>query len=262
MNSPTVNFDVCERIFLKIGSRIQRLTIATVHFRFPLDFFSNLKSLIICSPFEISLDQFTPIFNSLQFQKLNCFQLQSKICINNHYFRSIKIIFSHIFHAQNSLHTFEWLSTLCISDVQLMINTLTINKYIRSLSLKLCDFRALDFLFQYTPNLKELNLIGSSYLRSQDPLFSARQMPVIRLEKFSFTASIDGSVNWLYRPYISPLIDLLKQFSSSLIVLSIDLNQKCILENQDFNFNTLITDFLQGMTQLKTFRFYVRLGSS
>ena len=261
VNFSTGNFDVWQHIFSKIGPGIRQLTITTRHFRFPLDMFPNLESLIICSPFEIKFDEFSLILDSSQIQKLKSFQFQSEICDNRPYFNYINEFFTHIFHAQSSLHTFEWLSTLDSSYLQLMINTLEINRNIHSLSLKLCGFRGLDCLLRCTPNLKDLNLTGSSFISPQNSL-SARQMPVIRLDKFSFTASIDGSVNWSYKKYISPLIDLVKQFSSSLTVLSIDLSHKYILEDRMFIINRLAADFLPLTIQLKIFRFYVRLEQS
>jgi hypothetical protein len=256
--TPTTNLNFWQNILPIIGSNIEQLIITTIDFS-SLNLFSNLKSLIIHSPFEIDPDQLNSIFQSKQFEKLNSLKIKSEIYYKNYNLNSTKKIFQYKYYSADSLETPECWSTLLTSDIQ-VIKYLTINKNIHSLSLNLFDFDNLISLLRHTPNLKDLNVIGNSFCRRRT-LTTTRNWPEIKLKKFYFTATIDDHVTWTYEHYFLPLTDLIKQFSSSLICLSIDLSQNWILENGDNKFDgiTLKKQLLESMIELKTFHLYVKL---
>jgi hypothetical protein len=185
--------------------------------------FSNLKSVIICSRFEIDPDQLNSILQSKQLEKLNSLKIKSEIYYKNLNLNSTKKNFQNRYYSGNSLETSECWSTLSTSDIE-VIKYLTINKNIHSLSLNIFYFDNLISLLRHTPNLKDLNIIGNSFCR-RHTLTTNRNWPKIKLEKFYFTVPIDGHLTWTYGHYFLPLIDLIKQFSSSLIYLSINFSQ-------------------------------------
>jgi hypothetical protein len=229
---PTTNFYFWENILSIIGSQIKCLTITTIDFNILLKLFSNLKSLIIDSPFLINYNQLNSILESEQFNKLNSFKIKSQIYCEKFQDTLLK----NIFHSKNSLETFECLPTLYLSYFG-DINNLTINNNIHSLSLKLYDLDKFGSLLEYTPNLKYLNLIVIASVFYENRLTKILQLSKIKLEKFNFTAEINLSTNTTYEKYFIPLTHFIKQFSSTLIYLSINLSQIYIEETDRFQFS-------------------------
>lgn len=256
--TPTRNLNFWQNILPIIGSNIEQLIITTINFT-SLNLFSNLKSVIICSRFEIDPDQLNSILQNKQLDKLNSLKIKSEIYYKNYNLNSTKKIFQNRCYSGNSLETPQCWSTLLTSDIE-VLKYLTINKNIHSLSLNLFDFDNLISLLRHTPNLRDLNIIGTTF-SPRHTLTNNRNWSTIKLEKFYFTAPIDDHITWTYGHYFLPLIDLIKQFSSSLICLSIDLSQKWMLEEGDNKFDgiTLKKQLLESMIKLKKFHLYVRL---
>jgi hypothetical protein len=100
-----------ENILPIIGSQIQCLTITTIDFNISLKLYSTLKSLIIDFPFLINSNQLNSILESEQFNKLNSFKIKSQI----HYEKFQDTFVKNVFHSENSLETFEFLSGLYLS---------------------------------------------------------------------------------------------------------------------------------------------------
>ncbi|CAF4126642.1 unnamed protein product, partial [Adineta steineri] len=59
---PTTNFDTSKNILSVIESRIELINITSIDLPFPLEYFSNLKSIIISTPYGLSKDQMKLIF--------------------------------------------------------------------------------------------------------------------------------------------------------------------------------------------------------
>jgi hypothetical protein len=256
LESPTADFYVWDNILLNIGSHIQHLRITTVDFDFSLKLFSNLKYLIISSPFPVNYERLYSLFESQQFHQLIFFKIQSEIFHRfDHYGELEGSLFKTIFNHQNSLEIFQSSSKLHASFLRNIPN-LEININLRSLSLKLTNFINVFPLLDYTPNLKYLNLIVTSFCTHDELYFSQ-----INLEKFIFTTETIRSSYGSFEQYFLSLTNLIKRFSSSLIYLSIDLSRLEITHSYGYRFdgNTLQQQLLESMTQLKTFHFYARL---
>jgi hypothetical protein len=108
-------------------------------------------------------------------------------------------------------------------------------------------------LLKYTPNLKYLNVQSKQSDRYQIPLNKIN----IKLEQLYLTLKRDP-----YREIdFDPLINGIKQFSSSLICLSLNLVALEIADRTQIPFNsTKLQQFLQSMTELKQFHLYAQLG--
>jgi len=259
--TPMTNFYFWQRILSTIGSQIQCLSITTIDFYFSLDLFPNLKSIIISSPFLINSNRLYSIFENKQFNKLNSFKIKSEIhSRENHYEQFEKTLLKKIFHNENSLQIFEFLSGLDLSYFK-TINNLEINKNIHSLSLKLSILSRIFSFIEYTPNLKYLNLIITSLCYDHE-LNKEFNLSKIKLEKFYFTLESslisDNDVK-----YFISLRNFIKQFSLSLICLSINLSQSKIVKGIKFQINgiTLQKQLLESMIKLKKFHFYICLYS-
>ncbi|CAF0820761.1 unnamed protein product [Adineta steineri] len=62
---PTKNFDTWKNILSVIGPRIELLSITSIGLPFPLEYFSNLKSIIISTPYGLPDDQMKLIFENI-----------------------------------------------------------------------------------------------------------------------------------------------------------------------------------------------------
>jgi hypothetical protein len=242
--SPITNFRFWENILPIIKSQVQCLTLTTIDFCSSLDLFPNLKCLIISFPIPIDYEELTLILKSEQFKKLNSFKIQNEI-----FFKEEETLLVDIFHHENSLQIFEYSSALSSREM----SNLPININIQSLSLKLTNFVPIVSLLDYTPNLKYLNLLVRTFWHVD---ISDRKVDLskIKLKQIFFTLE-NGEIK--ERSFLV-LTNFLKQFSSSLICLSLNLNQ--IGTNEQFQFNgiTLQQQLLNSMVQLKTFHLYAQ----
>jgi hypothetical protein len=135
------------------------------------------------------------------------------------------------------------------------MNNLSINENLRSLSLKTFDYTDAFTLLEYTPNLKSFKLIITSF-RRRYRLHKDVDLSKVKLENIDLTyekMDHDYSMNQIDFHLFT---NFLKQFSSSLIYLSINLNNLRIT-NFQINGITLQQQLLESMIHLKTFHLYV-----
>jgi hypothetical protein len=69
--------NIWENILLKIGSQMKCLNINTYDLSFSLKYFSNFKSIIICS-YALFDEKFQNFIESEQFQNLESFKVKEK----------------------------------------------------------------------------------------------------------------------------------------------------------------------------------------
>jgi len=140
------------------------------------------------------------------------------------------------------------------------MNYLKANVNIYALSLKLISFIDILSLLEYVPNLKYFNLIVTSFDEHRR-LNKEFHLSNIKLEKFYFTYQTDKENSSIHQENFLLLTNFIKQFSSSLIYLSINLNEICISETNEFQLNGILLQqkFLESMIKLKTFHLYIKL---
>ncbi|CAF3886906.1 unnamed protein product [Rotaria sp. Silwood2] len=246
-----------------IGSQIQYLTINTIDFTFPLTLFPNLKSIIISSPVPIDYEQIDFILKSEQFNKLNSFKIKNEIfnkVMSYAYSKECeRSFFKKVFNNDNSLETFECLSEIYFCSLK-VIDNIVGNINIHSLSLKSAEFSSAFSFLKYTPNLKIFHLIATTYYL-HDKLDEELDLSKIKLEKLHLTLKIDASDGIVGGQQFRLLTSLIKQFSSSLIYLSLNLNIIKIGTVDDIPLNgiQLQQQLLEPMTQLQQFHLYAKL---
>jgi hypothetical protein len=187
------------------------------------------------------------------FEYLFCNDIISVFFDFNQRFNSI------IFEYQYLLNNFE----TTIRNLYFWENVLSIiESQIQCLTITTIDF---DFSLKFFPNLKFL-ITSSPFPFNYERLYSIFEseqfnLSKINLEKFDFTSETAGSDYCTFEQYFLSLINLIKQFSSTLIYLSIDLSRENIVKDSRFQLNgiKLQQQLLESMTQLKTFHFYTRL---
>ncbi|CAF0947087.1 unnamed protein product [Adineta steineri] len=227
-----------------IQSRVEYLTITDINSCFSLDLFPNLKSVIISTAFPIYTDEITSITTSNQFRKLTTLKIHSKI-LNRNVWSDTFCIYQAVFYHENAFKTFELSSNL---DIRVLENAINVN--IQSLTIQLSYIRSTLILLENTPNLKYFDLTLSS-LYPIDPLKKEFDITHIKLKKLLIT--LGSSINEKNFPIIAYFI---KQFSSSLIHLSLNFNSIQLKENQ-FDGFILQRQLLNSMTQLKNFHLLV-----
>jgi hypothetical protein len=223
------------------------LVITTPDFSFSSDLFPNLKLLIISSSLPISSDQLILILESKQFQKLNSLKIKGEII--NESDAHIPLLEEKIFSNENCLHTYEYLPKLCQNSTD--VNNLKVSVNLRSLSLKVADCKFLFELLKSTPNLKYLNVLLLDLLHLNEPNM---KFSSIKLEKLSLIVQ-NGAISQRSFHFLTSFI---KQFCSSLIYLSLDLNQ---IKTREFQFDGFILEqqLLESMIQLKSFHLYMQV---
>ncbi len=249
--TPTNNFSFWQTILPTINSQIECLTITSPDCSFSLDLFPNLKSLIISSSLPIYYDELALILKSEQFKKLNLFKIKSEI-ISKRDCHEIPVL-QKVLNNENSLRIFESVSEL-YENFEYM-NNLKNSVNLQSLSLKLLFLSCLLPILSYTPNLKYLNIL---LLRSFDISNQSNpniDLSKIKLKNFSFALE----KNEIAQSDFLFLTWFINQFSSSLIYLSLNLNETNI-DRFQFDGFTLQQQFLKSMIQLKSFHFYAQLG--
>lgn len=260
---PINNIHYWTNLFPTIQLSIQCLIIKTIDISFSLDLFLNLKTLIISSSFPICCEQFKFIFEYKNFNKLINFKIKNEIFQNDKSSYNYKIfrqnLFEKIFSDENWIENFECLSELTLYNTR-EINHFIINKNIQRLSLKSTHSIDAFCLLKYTPNLKSFYLIITSFYHNDD-LNKTFHLSQIQLERFSLTLHNDLEYVEIYEKNLLSLINLIQQFSYSLIFLSLNLSRVCICETNTFQFNGnfLQQQLLKSMIKLKQFHFYVKL---
>ena len=255
---PKTNFDYWEKTLPMIESDIRTLKMNDVKPSFPLTLFSNLTSLIIrasCYGFD---EQLKSILENDQFQTLKTFKIKGE-----HFFKEIienssehykQKLFRKVFSNGNLLQTFECQSRIESIPLE-FFHAFSFHSHLESLTLNLeCLIDAL-LMMQYTPNLKYLNITSEPLVL--DVEYVIPKVKRIKLEKFilTFEKMADRPIEMNYQQ----LKTIIKQFSSSLISLSLDFVQVNIDPADAFLFNgiRLEEELLESMVHLKDFRLYV-----
>jgi hypothetical protein len=206
--------------------------------------------MIISSSLPIYYDQLNHILENKQFQKLNSLKIKGKI-INKSDAR-VPLFSEKIFSNENSLHTYEYLPELYQNSTD--VNNLKVSVNLRSLSLNVADCKFLFQLLSYTPNLKHLNLLLLDLFHLNERTNSNMKFSSIKLEKISLVVQL-GTITQTSFQFLTSFI---KQFSLSLIYLSLDFNQ---IKTREFQFDGFILQqyLLESMIQLKSFHLYMQV---
>jgi hypothetical protein len=203
--------------------------------------------VIISSSLPIYYDQLTSILESKQFQKLTSMKIKGEIINKND--ARVPLLSEKIFSNKNSLHTYEYLPKCYPNSTD--VNNLKVSVNLRSLSLKVADCKFFFQLLNYTPNLKYLNLILLNFFNLNEPNMKYSS---IKLEKISLVVQLAA----ISQRSFHFLTSFIKQFSLSLIYLSLDLDQ---LKTREFQFDGFILQqqLLESMIQLKSFHLFMEL---
>ncbi|CAF3981763.1 unnamed protein product, partial [Rotaria sp. Silwood1] len=216
-----------------IGSRIEFLNINTINFSLSLTYFPNIKSLILSSPIDVLNEQLKLILESEQFQKIHSFKIKE----NKFYFDRLydNYLIKKILNDQNSLEIFQYsLITLPLSLIG--TSNLKINFNLYSLT-----------LISYTPNLTCLNVQLKPPYRFQELIhmtnIKLKQLHLKLIENETREYPLSNDVQ---------LFNGIKQFSSSLICLSLNLVGLDTKTKNEIPFNSIkLQQFLESMTELK-----------
>jgi hypothetical protein len=250
---PTTNLNTWKKILSIISSQIESLNI--INLSLPLTYFPNLKSIIISSPYVLPSNELKSILKSEQFQNLHSFKIKEiKREDFDAYYTNLSEynIFKNVFNRQSSLKIFQYsliTSALTLRDRRYFET----NFNLHSLTLKLTDFKTIFKWIQFTPNLKYLNVQSKHCSNHELPLNKVD----IKLEQLYVTlkTGYDRELE------SDSLTDGIKQFSSSLSCLSLNLVGSFIGNPNKFPFNSnKLQQFLESMTELKQFHLYAKLS--
>jgi hypothetical protein len=229
-----------------------------------LTYFPNLKSIIISSPYGFSEDQLRLIFESKYFTQLHTFKIKEKriysnklsyqflvtrnIILTRHY------VLENVLTDKSMLKTFHYLSA---THLEIFSITYQNNVNLRSLKLILSDFLYIFVLISYTPNLEYLNV----HCR---PPWKHEWLKKTNIKLKEFYLKLDTMID--PNPHRSPqpidfdsLTNSIKQFSSSLTCLSLDLVDLSMQTIDDFFFDsTKLRQLLEPINELKRFHLYVK----
>jgi len=195
------------------------------------------------------------IIENNQFQNLSSFKIKHEKIFTNPYLPDNVIyvdnIFEKVFNQNNSLEIFEY--SLMIRSCEIYTYNLQINFNLHSLILVFTSFHTIFDLIEYTPNLK--------YLKVTTGVPSANSQPIntinIKLKQLHLTLNkMNDYVDF------DRVIDGIKQFSSSLMCLSLDLVDYSVRGINEFSFSRLkLPQLLESMKELKQFHLYTKLPS-
>ncbi|CAF1425500.1 unnamed protein product [Rotaria sordida] len=266
LNLPTTNLNIWRNIFLDIGSQIESININTNDLSFSLIYFPNLKSILISSPFGLPSKQLKLILESDQFQKLHSFKLKE----NKYFFQQFFIkylnydnnyIYRKVFNHKNSLEVFQY-PLLTPSLTTLITFRFETNLNLHSLTLMLTYFQDIFILIKFTPNLKYLNIHSESPYIDQSSINDVD----IKLKEFYLTLNCESQelVSWMPKEIdFNQLIHGIKQFSSSLTCLSINLVDLKIKTTNEIPFNNIkLQQLLESMKELEQFHLCTKLPDS
>lgn len=254
-----------ENILPNIESEIRVLKLTDLEFSQPLSLFSNLTTLIISTPYNLFNDDFKKILKSTPFQMLKSFKIKSQLLITE----SINIVnlndeqklFQQVFSNNNILETFEYLSP--ISSISMnFFQTLSFNPNIQSLTLNFDRLINISHIIQFTPSLKYLNAKIQSPVKKNQYIWP--KVKRVKLEKIFLTFYNRNNIDQPIEIDYQQIKSLLKQFSSSLICLSLNFADLKVNENDDFLFNgtRLKEELLISLMQLQDFRLFLNLSNN
>lgn len=214
-----------------------------------MDIFPNLQSLIISSSLAIYDDELFLILKSEQFKRLLSLKIKNEIVLKNNSY--VVTILRMVLQEENTLHIFESLPEVYLSFSN--VSNLKAGVNLRSLSLRLPMIQGVFSLLGYIPNLKYFNL-GLTAILVPDQSHPTTDLSYIKLEKFSLVMHGNG----VYRGNFPFLASFIKQFSSSLCCLSLNINN-VYTDDLVFNGLTLQQQLLEPLIQLKSFHLYTLL---
>jgi hypothetical protein len=241
---PTKNLDTWKNILSVTKSRIESLNITSIDLLFSLEYFSNLKSIIISTLYGFPNDQMKLIFESKIFTQLHSFKIKENlIYFTESFFPHYKSLLKIFHYPLNIIYPKDGLTSYGI------------NLNLHSLKLILNEFQDIFSLISYTPNLEYLNI--------RTKLSSTRITPIekshIKLKQFYLT--LKQSIS--YHNNLNELINGIKQFSSSLTCLSLNLVDCTDIRENGIQFNGVeLQQLLESMIELKQFHLYAKLNSN
>ncbi|CAF2831649.1 unnamed protein product [Rotaria sp. Silwood2] len=259
---PTTNISIWKNILSNIVSQIEILNISTIDITFQLSLFPNLKSIIISSSHGFPDEELISIIECDIFKYLHCLIIkENKIFpdpVSENFIIKQNIILKKIFNYKNSLKTFQY-SSVIPPLAQTDINTFQIYISLYSLTLILTDFKDIYSVIFYTPNLKYLNIQCESPYQHHNPIININ----IKLKQFYLKLIQKLSPSYGRRPFqidFNQLFNCIKQFSSSLVCLSLDFVELNIETEDEFPFNSIkLQQLLESMRELKNFYLYAKL---
>ena len=253
---PRTNLNLWRKIVPLISCRIECLHINTIYFSFPLNSFSNIKSIIISSSHGFADEELKSILISEQFQRLETFRIisndRSSTCYNI-YLNDHSQILNEVFTNRTSLKIFEY-SFVLLPLKFVHIDHYQMNCILQSLTLILTNYEDIFSLVEYTPNLKYLNIQSKPLSRSVRLIKKLN----LKLERFELKLTTNHSAESLID--FDQLMNNIQPFSSSLIFLSLNLADLDIFNRNQIPFDFVkLKQWLESMLQLKQFHFYAKL---
>ncbi|CAF0989499.1 unnamed protein product [Adineta steineri] len=253
---PTKNFDTWKNILSVIGSWIESLNITSIGLPFPVEYFSNLKSIIISTPYGLPDDQMKLIFRSKSFAQLHSFKIKENLIYSTESFSSRLInqnnVLRKVFNNKSLLQKFHY--PWIIKYAKDRLSGYEINLNLHSLTLILNEFQDIFSLISYTPNLKYLNIRTQLSRTCITPIEKSN----INLKQFYLT--LKESISFFDDS--NELINGIKHFSSSLTCLSLNLIECTDIRKFEFPFNSVeLQQLLESMIEFKQFHLYAILES-
>jgi hypothetical protein len=256
LESPRINFYTWESILSIIGSQIECLNITTNYLSFSLKYFPNIRSIIISSPFGLPDEELKSIIESELFQNLHSFEIiEEKILSDKSYNNTVSdkdYLFKRIFDHKNSLEILT-IPSFCIKT----IDNLNVNFNLHSMTLNIINFENIFLLIESAPNLEYLNVETDIPQENQHQIWI--NVSNIKLKQlYSTLHSISDASNKMNR-----LNHCIKQFSSSLICLSLNLTHLVMKNVNEIPFNSIkLQQFLEPMKKLKEFHLHAKLDQT
>jgi hypothetical protein len=262
---PTTNFTFWQNILPLIESEIECLDYTTNGLYFPLNLFSNLKSIIIPSSFSFYYNQLSLLIESEQFNKLYSLKIEPDKSLENPNDRYCEVfeekLLKKVLNNSNTLKIFIFFSHTSPYKMQKFDNFPS-NLNIQSLSLTFRYFQSAISILNHTPNLKYFDVILTG-IHILDQFNKQLDFSHIKLKKFSLIIDKNASIfYYLYTQDIFNLINFIKQFSSSLIYLSLNFNNARTIRDDNIPFNhgiKLQQQLLEFLIELKKFYFFIKL---
>jgi hypothetical protein len=260
---PTKNLDFWKTIFSIVGKQTKSLSITSNDLSFPLNIFPNLKSIKISSSFPFDYHHLSSIIQNEQFNKLESLKIESNFFLQKspytHHEDMEKILFEKVFTSENSLQIFDYSPNTSIVSLERIPN-LAFNLNIQSLSLKKFPLTLALSIIQYAPNLNYLNIIATTFSIEHEFL-QTLNLSNIQLRKLYLTFDSNTEQGYNHHELII-LTDIIKEFSASLICLSIDVSNAESDRNDEVPFNgvKLQQQLLQAMIELKQFHLYAKFS--
>ncbi|CAF0816779.1 unnamed protein product [Adineta steineri] len=252
---PTKNFDTWKHILSVIGSRIESLDITSIDLPSSLEYFPNLKSIIISTPYGLPNDQMKLIFESKSFAQLDSFKVKENLIYPTQSFLSRSInqdnVLRKVFNNKSELQKFYY--PRFIKYAKNNLTSYEINLNLHSLKLILNEFRDIFSLILYTPNLEYLNIRTELSRTCVTPIEKSN----IKLKQFHLTLKQPTN----YQNNLNELTNGIKQFSSSLTCLSLNLIDCTDIRENEIPFNSVkLQQLLESMIELKQFHLYATLN--